>query len=1137
MLRSANPEKNVQTCSAESLRKKIPVWVWVWDTKHLRMVTTTIIITPNKQAKNWASQETRENTTLQRAGKVCMLMCCCACMTRTPPNVRRRLTGGAQKGPGEGILRHTQGQNKTSCEKCFAEVSGLTAHQAQMPQHESCRHIHEDRQEFIFGSMHWVIHACAISNFKNYASTQETKMVQQPNASFQHVQWIAMNCLWAYEQAKSWGSQETRENTTLQRAGKVCMLLCCCACMTRTPPNVRRRLTGGAQKGPGEGILRHTQGQNKTSCEKCFAEVSGLTAHQAQMPQHESCRHIHEDRQEFIFGSMHWVIHACAISNFKNYASTQETKMVQQPNASFQHVQWIAYEHMSKQKAEEVRKHVKTQHFNEQEKSACCCAVARVWLELLPMSDGVWPAGPKRGLERGSYTRRGKTKRLAKSALPKCLAWRPIKRKCPSMSHADTSTRTVKNSSSDPCTESFMQMCNQQFQELCKHSRNKDGTFPTCTVNCLWAYAKAKSWGSQETRENTTLQGTLHVVVLLRVYDSNSSQCPTASDRRGPKGAWRGDLKAHAGAKQNVLRKVLCRSVWLDGPSSANAPAWVMPTHPRGPSRIHLRIHALSHSCTCNQQFQELCKHSRNKDGTTTQCLFPTCTVNCLWAYEQAKSWGSQETRENTTLQRAGKVCMLSCCCACMTRTPPDVRRRLTGGAQKGPGEGILRHTQGQNKTSCEKCFAEVSGLTAHQAQMPQHESCRHIHEDRQEFIFGSMHWVFHANVQSATSRAMQALKKQRWYNNPMPLSNMYSELPMSIWASKKLRKSGNTWKHNTSRSRKSLHAVVLLRVYDSNSSQCPTASDRRGPKGAWRGDLKAHAGAKQNVLRKVLCRSLWLDGPSSANAPAWVMPTHPRGPSRIHLRIHALSLSCKCAISNFKNYASTQETKMVQQPDASFQHVQWIAYEHMSKQKAEEVRKHVKTQHFKEQEKSACCCAVVLLRVYDSNSSQCPTASDRRGPKGAWRGDLKAHAGAKQNVLRKVLCRSVWLDGPSSANAPAWVMPTHPRGRSRIHLRIHALSLSCKCAISNFKSHASTQETKMVQQPHASFQHVQWIAYEHMSKQKAEEVRKHVKTQHFNEQEKSACCCAVARVWLELLPMSDGVWPAGPKRGLERGS
>ena len=91
---------------------------------------------------------------------------CRACMTRTPPNVRRRLTGGAQVGPGEGILRHTQGQNKTSCRKCFPEVSGLTDHQAQMPQHESRRHIHEDYQEFIFGCISNIIMSCNPASIK-----------------------------------------------------------------------------------------------------------------------------------------------------------------------------------------------------------------------------------------------------------------------------------------------------------------------------------------------------------------------------------------------------------------------------------------------------------------------------------------------------------------------------------------------------------------------------------------------------------------------------------------------------------------------------------------------------------------------------------------------------------------------------------------------------------------------------------------------------------------------------------------------------------------------------------------------------------------------------------------------------------
>ena len=37
-------------------------------------------------------------------------------------------------------------------------------------------------------------------------------------------------------------------------------------------------------------------------------------------------------------------------------------------------------------------------------------------------------------------------------------------------------------------------------------------------------------------------------------------------------------------------------------------------------------------------------------------------------------------------------------CGACMTRTPPENRRRLTGGARR-PQEGILRHAPGQDRT------------------------------------------------------------------------------------------------------------------------------------------------------------------------------------------------------------------------------------------------------------------------------------------------------------------------------------------------------------------------------------------------------------------------------------------------------
>ena len=157
----------------------------------------------------------------------------------------------------------------------------------------------------------------------------------------------------------------------------------CRACMTRTPPNVRRRLTGGAQVGPSEGILRHTQGQNKTSCWMRSAEVSGLIAHQAQMPQHLSCRHIYGDCQEFIFGpfSLYWSVPFKQIQDDSSIfmcASCRFKISFYKPNPKSHNV--------TKQKC----------------MMSPSPSVARVWLELLLLSDGVWPAGPKWDLARGS---------------------------------------------------------------------------------------------------------------------------------------------------------------------------------------------------------------------------------------------------------------------------------------------------------------------------------------------------------------------------------------------------------------------------------------------------------------------------------------------------------------------------------------------------------------------------------------------------------------------------------------------------------------------------------------------------------------------------------------------------------------
>ena len=276
---------------------------------------------------------------------------CRACMTRTPPNVRRRLTGGAQVGPSEGILRHTQGQNKTSCWMCSAEVSGLIAHQAQMPQHLSCRHIYGDCQEFIFGP--FSLHQC---------------FIQADSRWFKYIHVCILQVRNIILQAKPKIPTMSRRTEMYDVTVTICR-----ACMTRTPPNVRRRLTGGAQVGPSEGILRHTQGQNKTSCWMCSAEVSGLIAHQAQMPQHLSCRHIYGDCQEFIFGP--FSLHQCSSQADSRWFKHIHVCILQVQNIMLQAKPTIPQCH-------------------ERQKCMMSPSVARVWLELLLLSDGVWPAGP-----------------------------------------------------------------------------------------------------------------------------------------------------------------------------------------------------------------------------------------------------------------------------------------------------------------------------------------------------------------------------------------------------------------------------------------------------------------------------------------------------------------------------------------------------------------------------------------------------------------------------------------------------------------------------------------------------------------------------------------------------------------------
>ena len=142
-----------------------------------------------------------------------------------------------------------------------------------MPQHLSCRHIYGDCQEFIFGP--FSLHQCS------------------SQADFQWFKHIHVCILQVQNIIKISFYKPNPKSPQCHGKTEMYDVTICRACMTRTPPNVRRRLTGGAQVGPSEGILRHTQGQNKTSCWMCSAEVSGLIAHQAQMPQHLSCRHIY----------------------------------------------------------------------------------------------------------------------------------------------------------------------------------------------------------------------------------------------------------------------------------------------------------------------------------------------------------------------------------------------------------------------------------------------------------------------------------------------------------------------------------------------------------------------------------------------------------------------------------------------------------------------------------------------------------------------------------------------------------------------------------------------------------------------------------------------------------------------------
>ena len=127
---------------------------------------------------------------------------------------------GSQE-PGEGILRHTQGQDKTSCRTCSTEVSGLTAHL------RTCPDTHADT--------------------RTGASKNSLRLAQPPTTV---CYFPSLQASWDIPTSHSTlpptcahdltnqckQSQQDQQQVPIDKYR---------ACMTRTPPKIRRRLTGG----------------------------------------------------------------------------------------------------------------------------------------------------------------------------------------------------------------------------------------------------------------------------------------------------------------------------------------------------------------------------------------------------------------------------------------------------------------------------------------------------------------------------------------------------------------------------------------------------------------------------------------------------------------------------------------------------------------------------------------------------------------------------------------------------------------------------------------------------------------------------------------------------------------------------
>ena len=76
---------------------------------------------------------------------------------------------------------------------------------------------------------------------------------------------------------------------------------------------------------------------------------------------------------------------------------------------------------------------------------------------------------------------------------------------------------------------------------------------------------------SKDTTACKERPGVDRVCNIWRMYDSNTSRSPTASNRRGPKAA-RGDLKARAWVEQDAPMDHVSRGVW-PAPPVKNAPS------------------------------------------------------------------------------------------------------------------------------------------------------------------------------------------------------------------------------------------------------------------------------------------------------------------------------------------------------------------------------------------------------------------------------------------------------------------------------------------------------------------------------------------------------------------------------------